>query len=179
MTNFIFSGLKHSGKSTHGRLFAESRKLDFFDLDDLIESKYLNVHGERLNCRSIYIKHGKKFFRDLENRTVEEFLSGCDDEPFVLALGGGIAYSPEAMLVSCSAKAVLVYIKAPVDVLLKRILKKEIPPFISEENPEEDFRIIYRERSAFQEKSATVVIEVQDMDIESTQLMIQDKLKEY
>jgi len=179
VTNFIFSGLKHSGKSTHGRLFAESRGLSFFDLDDLIEDKYFSEFSERLNCRQIFIKHGEDFFRTFEIRILEEFLSGCDEEPFVLALGGGVAYTPENMLQACSAKAVLVYMKAPVDVLLKRILEKGIPPFISEDNPEEDFRKIYRERSEAQENSAAIVIEVSDREIETTQQTVQEKLKEY
>ncbi len=109
MTSFIFSGLKHSGKSTHGKLFAESRGLAFFDLDDLIEDSYYRNSGERLNCRKIFIKHGEDFFRGLEDRTLEQFLSGCSEDPFVLALGGGAAYAPQNMLKTCSARAVLWY----------------------------------------------------------------------
>lgn len=179
VVNFIFTGLKHSGKTTHGRLFAENRGLTFYDLDTLIEDDYAAGSGSRLGCREIYIKHGGSYFRDLENRVVNTFLSSCTDEPFVLALGGGVIETPAALLESCSARAILVYLKLPVEVLIGRIFAGGIPPFLDEDDPEQAFRERYAKKSVLLEKYADCIIEIPDLDRNQTQELVAGRLEEY
>jgi shikimate kinase len=177
--NFIFTGLKHSGKSTHGRLFAESRGILFEDLDSLVEAEYARNHGKALGCRRIFIEHGEEYFRELERRTVEEFLATCAETPFVLALGGGLSAIPEDLFAICSSRAVLVYLKLPFDVLIRRILEKGIPPFLNADDPESDFRNLYTARSTRMERHAHVVIEFHDEDIQTAGRIIAEKLEGY
>jgi len=76
----VLVGAPGSGKSTVGRLVAESLGVEFRDSDADIES----AAGQKIS--DIFIEHGEPHFRALEKAAVREALAGHDG---VLALGGG------------------------------------------------------------------------------------------
>ena len=172
-------GIKHSGKSYHGKLFAKKRNMPFFDMDELVEELYLSKYGQALKCRLIFNKHGEKFFRKIEKETLRYFFSTCSDENFVLALGGGLVANEEDFLKNCSGKAILIYLKLPGEVLYKRIIENGIPPFLNAKNPWDDFSGLFAMRSSQLDKYATVIIELRDADKETNGARIAERLKEY
>ena len=112
--NIIVMGMKHSGKSTHGRLLAAKFRKPFIDTDDAIENLYAEDRKTRLSCRDIYRTEGRVFFRGLEHEAlcqVEERLS--DGERAVIALGGGLVANPELDAVLSGIGGVIVYLRVP------------------------------------------------------------------
>lgn len=70
-----------SGKSTIGKLLAARLKIPFIDLDDYIAAK------ENLEIPELFSKKGEIYFRHKETEYLKEIL--CDNDSFVLAVGGG------------------------------------------------------------------------------------------
>lgn len=179
MKSFIFLGMKHSGKSTHGKLFASSINTPFFDLDELIESLHEIEKGEALSCREIFTNYGVQVFRNLESRALKLFFADFGKKQFVLAMGGGIADAPRELLDTYLHLAISVYIKLPAEVLIKRILWRGLPPFLNPDHPEKDFQILYDRRSAVMEQYAFTIIDLEDSTVEETQKKIAEQLKEH
>ena len=80
LKNIVFLGMMGSGKTTIGSLVSKKLNLNFFDIDEHIETKI----GEKIS--KIFDKKGEKFFRDIEEKTTLEILK---KKNIVIALGGG------------------------------------------------------------------------------------------
>jgi XRE family aerobic/anaerobic benzoate catabolism transcriptional regulator len=89
-------GMRGAGKSTIGRMLAESRKVPFVELDRLIEQE----SGLTLNL--IFDFHGQAGFRRQERRCLEQVIEHRSS--FVLATGGSLVSEPatfERLLSGC------------------------------------------------------------------------------
>ena len=69
-----------SGKTTIGKLISKKLKLNFFDIDSLIEKKM------GISISSIFNKKGEKFFREIEEEITLDILKKKNN---VISLGGG------------------------------------------------------------------------------------------
>ena len=78
---YFLVGMPASGKSTIGRLLAGQLRVEFFDLDQIIEE----TEGEPIT--DIFTNKGETYFRELEKTTLEEFINTRNN--YVLATGGG------------------------------------------------------------------------------------------
>jgi 3-dehydroquinate synthase len=100
-----------SGKSTLGKLLAESLALPFFDLDQRIEEKL------SLTIPEIFDKAGEESFRRHEKELLQEVLNF---DWGVIALGGGTLLDPEnRSLVERAGPIVCLTVSA--EVLLQRV----------------------------------------------------------
>jgi len=98
-----------AGKSTVGRLVAEAEGVPFRDLDDVIEmSVGMTIAG-------FFERRGEAAFREVEARLLRELV----DPDVVLALGGG-AVLDDGSWELLEARAVTVWLDAPLDRLLER-----------------------------------------------------------
>ena len=66
--NLVFLGMMGSGKTTIGKLTSKKLKLNFFDIDSLIEKKM------GISISSIFNKKGEKFFREIEEEITLDIL---------------------------------------------------------------------------------------------------------
>jgi len=139
-------GLKHTGKSSLGRLWAARHGWEFFDLDTLLE---IQAGGKRTS-RQVYLDEGKQGFQRYETEAAFRISSRLGQGRAVLAWGGGTVTNPEAVEVLRTA-GVLVVLSDSVDVLYERILRGGRPAFLSAEHPREDFQRLYSERTALLE----------------------------
>lgn len=158
--DLIFCGMKHCGKSTHGRFMAEHLGWKFIDTDDLIPARYAAEHGKELSVRRIYHALGEAAFRELEAEIIEDLLrQKSDDDPRVISLGGGL---PTNDLVAplLAELGFFIYIKTEPDILLKRILRKGLPPFLDLDDPRGSFMRLYEKREPFYLKHADMIIEL-------------------
>lgn len=69
-----------------------------------------------------------------------------NDEMSILSLGGGTLENTEALRLLKSENCVLFVLDEEEDILFERIVRRGIPPFLDQENPEESFRELYVKR---------------------------------
>jgi shikimate kinase len=118
-------GLMGAGKTTIGRRLAKALGLRFVDADDAI------VAAAGTSIEEIFATHGESDFRRGERRVIARLL---DAQPHVLATGGGAFVDPRTRAVM-KEKAISVWLKAPLEVLMKRVSKRDHRPLLKEDDP--------------------------------------------
>lgn len=177
--NIVISGMKHCGKTTHGRTLAKHWNCPFIDTDDLIIELYEQKYGQRLSPRSIVLTHGEDFFRELEAEAVRTLIAGSDKSSRqIIALGGGV---PANDKIGDDLKKLgfMVYLKVPPEIIFKRIVKRGLPPFLAGDNPYEKFIEIYKHREQYYNMYSGLTIEIaQNAPAEETGKIIIKKIEE-
>jgi shikimate kinase len=118
-------GLMGVGKSSVGRRLASALNLPFRDTDAEVEA----AAGRSIS--DIFIDLGEDAFREGERRVVARLL---DQAPHVLATGGG-AFMNEQTRALIGSKAVSVWLKADLDVLARRVSRKDTRPLLAGKDP--------------------------------------------
>jgi shikimate kinase len=118
-------GLMGAGKSSVGRRLAEALSLPFRDGDDEIE------RAAGMTVPEIFELYGETPFREAERRVIARLLSG---PPHILATGGG-AFMDPATRALMRENALVVWLKADVDILAKRVARKDNRPLLQGKNP--------------------------------------------
>ncbi len=78
--NLVFLGMMGSGKSSVGSLVSKKLRVNFFDIDKIIED------DQKMTISKIFETKGESFFREIENKITLNILR---NEYGVIALGGG------------------------------------------------------------------------------------------
>jgi shikimate kinase len=120
-------GLMGVGKSTVGRKLAETLSAPFVDSDDEIEK------ASGLTVQEIFDKLGEPEFRRGERRVIERLVNG---PAIVLATGGG-AFMDAATRALLKDKATTVWLRADVDVIWKRVNRRDTRPLLQRDNPKQ------------------------------------------
>lgn len=121
----VLVGLMGAGKTSVGRRLAEKLDLPFVDADHEIELAAGKTIAE------IFADDGEDYFREGEKRVIARLLeNGCQ----VLATGGG-AYMNQETRDSIKQHAVSIWLKADIDILLKRVSKRNDRPLLHNEDP--------------------------------------------
>jgi shikimate kinase len=118
-------GLMGVGKSTVGRKLAEQLGASFVDSDEEIEK------AAGLSVQDIFERHGEPEFRRGERRVIERLLAG---PAIVLATGGGAYMDPETRAL-LKEKAITVWLRADLDVIWKRVSRRDTRPLLKRDNP--------------------------------------------
>ncbi|MDB5453331.1 MAG: shikimate kinase [Caulobacteraceae bacterium] len=114
-------GLMGVGKSSVGRRLANALELPFRDADSEVEA------AAGRSIPEIFAQLGEPVFREGERRVIARLL---DDPPHVLATGGGAFMSPETRAL-IKAKAISVWLKADLEVLARRVGRKDNRPLLA------------------------------------------------
>ena len=77
----ILIGYMGSGKSTVGRMLAQTHNLLFEDIDDVI------ANDASASIPELFVEKGAKVFRELEHQTLKKILENAANK--VISLGGG------------------------------------------------------------------------------------------
>jgi shikimate kinase len=123
-------GLMGAGKSTVGRRLSQALAMPFRDADAEIEA----AAGRSIS--DIFEAYGEKAFRDGERRVIARLL---DEPPHVLATGGGAFIDDETRRL-INERAISVWLKADVEVLAKRVARRDTRPLLSGKDPLEVLR---------------------------------------
>jgi shikimate kinase len=117
----VLVGMMGAGKSSIGRRLAGRLGIAFADADGEIEQ------AAGMSIPEIFERHGEPYFRAGEARVIARLLEGG---PQVLATGGGalIDANTRALI---RAKAVSVWLKADVDVLVRRTKRRNDRPLVA------------------------------------------------
>jgi shikimate kinase len=133
----VLVGMMGAGKSSIGRRVALRLGIPFVDADEEIE-----VAHAGMKIREIFAEHGEPYFRAGEARVIARLL---EHGPQVLATGGGAFMNPDTRA-TIAAKAVSIWLKAELDVLMKRIRRRHDRPLLKTDDPGATLRKLMEER---------------------------------
>ena len=108
-------GMMGAGKTSIGKRLAVRLEVGFCDADHEIEA------AAGMSVAEIFAEYGEPEFRRLERSVIARLLS-CP--PHVLATGGG-AYMDDSTRNAMRAQAFTIWLKAPIDILLGRVRKRQ------------------------------------------------------
>ncbi|WP_081929157.1 shikimate kinase [Microvirga sp. BSC39] len=128
--SLVLVGLMGAGKSTVGRRLAQALKLPFRDADHEIEA------AAGMTIPEIFAVHGEEHFRDGERRVIARLLQ---EGPIVLATGGG-AFMNEETRGRIAEQGISIWLKADLDVLMRRVRKRSTRPLLQNPDPEGTMR---------------------------------------
>jgi len=116
----VLVGMMGAGKSSIGRRLASRLGIPFIDADTEI------VSAAGMTIPEIFEKHGEPYFRAGEARVIARLL---DNGPQVLATGGGSVMDPQTRAL-IGQKSISIWLKADIDVLLKRTKRRNDRPLV-------------------------------------------------
>jgi len=123
--SIVFVGLMGAGKTAIGRKVATMLSLPFIDSDQEIESV------SRMTVPELFERYGETEFRALEQRVIMRLL---EHGPQVLSTGGG-AFMNALTREAIAARGVSVWLKADLETLMARVLKKQNRPLLKQPDP--------------------------------------------
>jgi len=136
--SIVLVGMPGSGKSSIGRRLAQQLGLEFVDADQEIEI------SAGMSIADIFSKYGEPYFRAGEARVIARLL---DKGAQVIATGGGAFINPDTRAL-VRARALSVWLKADVDLLLRRVKRKNDRPLLRVADPEAVLKRLLSEREA-------------------------------
>jgi shikimate kinase len=154
----VLVGLMGAGKTSIGRRLAERLDLPFVDADVEIEK----AAGKSIP--DIFAEHGEAHFRDGERRVIARLLENGKQ---ILATGGG-AFMNEDTRRAIKANSLSVWLKADLDVLLKRVAKRGGRPLLENRDPAEVLQNLINIRYPVY---AEADIMVESLDVQHTQMV--------
>lgn len=137
--SIVLVGLMGAGKTTVGRRLAQRLGLPFVDADAEVEA------AAGLKIAEIFATHGEPAFRDGERRVIARLLN---DGPKVLATGGG-AFMDADTRARVAARGISVWLKADLDVLMRRVGKRPTRPLLKSDDPRAVMEKLMKEREPF------------------------------
>ncbi|MBL8543221.1 MAG: shikimate kinase [Hyphomonadaceae bacterium] len=140
-------GLMGAGKTTVGRRLAHVLGLPFVDADAEIEAAAGSTIAE------IFRDHGECEFRRGERQVIARLLAG---PVHVLATGGGAFVDPRTRALM-KERATTIWLKAPIEVLMKRVTKRDHRPLLKEDDPRAVLQRLLDERTPIYEQADLVV----------------------
>ncbi len=144
-------GMMGAGKSSIGRRLAARLHVPFKDADSEIEQ------AAGCSISEIFERYGEAAFRDGERKVIARLLS---EPAHVLATGGGAFADPQTRerLKEC---ALTVWIKAPIELLLARVQRRDTRPLLRDGDPRAILERLLAEREPIY-ASADLIIESDD-----------------
>jgi shikimate kinase len=132
----VLVGMMGAGKSSIGRRVALRMGVPFVDADAEIEK------AAQMSIPELFARRGEAEFRAGEARVILRLL---ESGPQVLATGGGAFMNPDTRA-AVGAKGISIWLKAELDVLMKRIRRRHDRPLLKTDDPGATLRQLIDER---------------------------------
>lgn len=156
--NLILIGFMGAGKTTIGRLYAETYGLPLVDTDDLILEKAGKTIPE------IFQSEGEEGFRQYETQVLRELLAGTDHT--VISVGGGLPLREENRRI-LSQLGMVIYLDISVETVWKRLKGQTGRPLLEGENVEERVNALWSYRRPIYEQAAHKTVGADDKSPET------------
>ena len=171
MTNnqkvIVLIGLMGAGKTSIGRKLAEKLNMGFVDADEEI------VKAAGCSIPDIFKSYGESAFRDVEERVIKRLLT---EGTGVLASGGGAYINPK-IRDAISQHGYCIWLKASLDILVKRTAKRTGRPLLKPGDPREILRDLMDKRYPVYAR-ADLTVETGAKTVDQTLHAILDSLKQ-
>lgn len=142
-------GLMGAGKTTIGRRLAAALDVKFIDADSEIA---FAAGGQSVD--DLFTAHGEAAFRRGERAVIARLLN---EPPHVLATGGECAFIDPATRALMAERAITVWLKAPLEVLVRRVSKRDHRPLMKEEEVEPAMRDLLAQREPIYSQADLIV----------------------
>jgi len=157
-------GLRATGKTSVGKLIAESLSIPFYDLDDCI------VQKADKSIKDIVSEWGWSKFRELEQKELSYFLS--IEKPVVVACGGGAVLHIDIWRSKKTEDDIVIWLDASIDEMAKRILEdsktdQQRPTLINGLGLKEEIKKLKEQRLSLYEELADITINTDLLDLET------------
>lgn len=139
MNNIYLVGFMGTGKTAVGKALAKKKKLQFVDLDDLIELR------EKMTISDIFAKDGEPYFRKVEKRVLKEV---SREKKFVVACGGGIVLDKDNIKIM-KETGIIICLTASPQVILERTSAYRHRPLLNVSNPRKQIELLLKLRSPY------------------------------
>ena len=147
-SNIFLIGSMGAGKSTIARRLAATLDKEFVDADRELEQR------TGVGIPLIFELEGEAGFRKRERELLAELVMRND---IVLATGGGVVLAAENRA-NLAARGFVVYLDAPVDLLVARVARDRHRPLMQTPDPKATMRDIVRVRDPLYRESADIVV---------------------
>jgi shikimate kinase len=139
MNNIYLVGFMGTGKTEVGKELAKKKKLQFVDLDELIELK------QKRAISDIFAKDGEPYFRKVEKRVLKEV---SKEKKFVVACGGGIVLDKDNIKIMKDAGLIICLTASPA-VILERTSAYRHRPLLNVSNPRKQIELLLKFRAPY------------------------------
>jgi len=124
----VLVGLMGAGKTTVGRRLAARLGVHFVDSDEAVED------AARMSVAEIFETMGEAAFREGERKVIARLLT---EAPQIVATGGGAWMNAETRDEIRACGAVVVWLRADLDVLVERVGRRGGRPLLAGGDPKE------------------------------------------
>ncbi|AWT48434.1 shikimate kinase [Psychrobacter sp. YP14] len=152
LPSLFIVGPMGAGKTTVGKLLAKHLGRDFIDSDHYI------CEQTGADIPWIFEKEGETGFREREARAIAELTALPN---VVLATGGGVVMQPQNRD-NLTKQGITIYLRANVDVQLKRTAKDKSRPLLNTPNPRAVLQSLFDVRDPLYREVADIVVETGD-----------------
>jgi shikimate kinase len=144
----ILVGMMGAGKTSVGKRLAAALGVAFRDADVEIE--------EAAGCtvNEIFDRLGEPAFREGERKVIARLLG---EPPHVLATGGGAFMDPQTRA-AIKERAISVWLKADLDLLLNRVSRKDTRPLLRNTDPRAVLEKLLKEREPVYAEADIIVM---------------------
>ena len=168
VTKIILVGMMGAGKTTIGKLLSNQLAFNFIDLDRKIEEK----SGVKIN--TIFEIEGEEGFREREYLALNEALA---EEKVIISTGGGVVVKDINRSLIQKSEAMVVYLKASLDILLGRLKNDKTRPMLNKDNKLLSLQKLLSEREPFYENLADFIIDTSHLKTNDVLKTITEKME--
>src|SRR5690625_1419413 len=162
-------GMMGAGKTTIGRALARKLAWQFLDLDHELESRC------GVKVATIFDIEGEQGFRKRESALLDECTRR---DRIVLATGGGAVLNPKNRQL-LRERGVVVYLRASVDELYRRVERDRNRPLLQTDNPRQRLQDLLDQRESLYESVAHLSFDTGNLPIAQTTRVLIKELMNY
>jgi shikimate kinase len=155
LSNIVLTGMPAVGKSTVGRILAETLAHSYMDTDAYIKER------EKRDLDAIIATEGLDGFC----RKEEEHVLAIRPENTVIATGGSVVYGERAMA-HLKSIGVVIYLRSDLDLILSRLGDPEKRGVVRKKG--QSFLALFEERDILYRRYADLIVDCPDGDAPHT-----------